>query len=252
MEDLRQPLKVDIVGAEIGGLSAAIALRNAGRAVTLYDNYASAFTSTTLPLSNAISTGANILRVNDGWSFDFAKARVGLDLQARIFHRETMERLHHIDFKHNREEFGYGWLSMRRQALHEGLIDIVTKTQPGQVSINIRLGWNMIAMDCEKGLLTLRDGDKIVSNMVVVVDGVHSELIDVLTNGTTPPLQAGRTAYRFMVPRDIIMADPDLWAMYENEEVGFSYYQVPEKSISFLVTQSNKGELFYCLLLHPE
>lgn len=144
----RKPLKVAVVGAgigkssctsfekenalhRIGGLSAAIALRNTGHAVTLYEKYASAFTSTTLPLSNAISTGANILRIIDRWGFDFSKARAGLNLQERIFHGETMQLMHHIDFKYNREEFGYDWLLMRRQALHEGLLDIAAKTEDG-------------------------------------------------------------------------------------------------------------------------
>ena len=86
---------------------------------------------------------------------------------------------------------------------------------------------------------------------MVVADGVHSDLIDTITENTTPPLQAGRTAYRFMVSREKIMADPDLRAVYENEEAGFSCYQVPEKKIYFLVLESDEGESFYCLLLHP-
>ncbi|KAF3048324.1 hypothetical protein E8E12_011689 [Didymella heteroderae] len=104
MEPQKQSLKVAVVGADIGGLSAAIALRNARHSVTVYKKYASAFTSTTLPLSNAISTGANILRIIDRWGFDFAKAKAGLNLQERIFHGETMEQMHHIDFKYNRPE----------------------------------------------------------------------------------------------------------------------------------------------------
>lgn len=162
-----------------------------------------------------------------------------------------MEQMHHIDFKYNRKEFGYDWLLMRRQALHEGLLDIAVKTQPGQVPIDVRLGQEAIALDCEEGRLTLKDGEEVVSDLVIVADGVHSKLIDSVTDNATPPLQAGRTAYRFMVPREKVMADPDLRAVYENEEEGFSYYQIPEKRIYFLVTQSDEGESFYCLLLHP-
>ncbi|KAF3052373.1 hypothetical protein E8E11_011113 [Didymella keratinophila] len=234
-----------------GGLSAAIALRNAGHIVSVYEKYTSAFTSTTLPLSNAISTGANILRIVDRWSFDFAKARAGLNLQERIFHGETMEQLHHIDFKYNRPEFGYDWLLMRRQALHEGLLDIASRTEPGQVPIEMFLGREAVALDCSAGRLGLKDGEEVVSDLVVVADGVHSKLIDAITDNTTPPLQAGRTAYRFMVPRNAIMAEPELRAVYETEEEGLSYYQIPERNIFFLVTQSDEGESFYCLLVHP-
>lgn len=72
----------------------------------MYEKCASVFTSTTLPLSNAISMGTNLIRIIDRWGFDFAKARAGLNLQERFFHEETMEQIHHIDFKYNREESG--------------------------------------------------------------------------------------------------------------------------------------------------
>lgn len=159
--------------------------------------------------------------------------------------------MHHIDFKYNREEFGYEWLLMRRQALHEGLLNIASKTADDQVPIEICMGQEAIALDCEEGKLGFKDGSSVVSDLVVVADGVHSKLIDTITFDTTPPLQAGRTAYRFMVPRTAIMADPELRAVYENEEEGLSYYQIPERSIYFLVTQSDEGESFYCLLVHP-
>jgi salicylate hydroxylase len=162
-----------------------------------------------------------------------------------------MEQLHHIDFKYNRHEFGYDWLLMRRQALHEGLLDVARKTGPGRMPIEMFLGREAVALDCAAGRLGLKDGEEVISDLIVVADGVHSKLIDAITGNTTPPLQAGRTAYRFMVPRSAIMADPELRTVYENEEEGFSYYQIPERNIFFLVTQSDEGESFYCLLVHP-
>ncbi|KAF2996867.1 hypothetical protein E8E13_004575 [Curvularia kusanoi] len=236
-------LKVAVVGAGIGGLSAAIALRNAGHAVTVYEKYASAFTSTTLPLSNAISTGANILRIIDKWGFDFKKSKAGLALGERIFHGETMKQMHYIDMKYNREDFGYDWLIMRRQALHEGLLDIVASTPDGMTPIEVHLGQEVMSLDCDEGSLYLQHGEEVLNDLVVVADGAHSKLIHTITNHTTPPLRAGRTAYRFMVPREKIMADPVLRAVYENDEEGFTYYQIPEKGIWFLVTQSDEGDL---------
>ena len=140
---------------------------------------------------------------------------------------------------------------MRRQALHEGLLDITTNTPPAQVPIKIEMNKEVVALDCEEGRLGFRDGSEIVSDLVVVADGVHSKLIDAITSNTTPPLQAGRTAYRFMVPRDKIIADPGLRDLYENEEEGLSYFQIPERNIYFLVVQADDGESFYGLLLHP-
>jgi salicylate hydroxylase len=217
----------------------------------MYEKYASAFTSTTSPLSNAIALGANINRIIDSWGFDFEKAKPGINKQERIFHGESLKRLHHIDFKYNRPEFGYDWLLMRRQALHEGLLDIVTKTPLGQIPVELRMDHEVVALDCDEGRLVFKDGVEVVSDMVVVADGVHSKLINAITNDSTPPLQAERTAYRFKITREQIMADPDLRALYEKEDEGLSYFQVPERSIYFLVTQADDGESWYGLLLHP-
>ncbi|KAJ4359298.1 hypothetical protein N0V95_002309 [Ascochyta clinopodiicola] len=251
MSQIADPLRVAVVGAGIGGLSAAIALRNAGHAVTIYEKYPSAFTSTTSPLSNAVALGANINRIIDKWGFDFVKARPSANKQERIFHGETLQQLHHIDFKYNREEFGYDWLLMRRQALHEGLLSIATTTPSTLLPIEIRMDEEVIALNPETGALTFREGRKEISDMVVVADGLHSKLVDVVTNNTTPPLQAGRTAYRFKISREQIMADADLRALYEKEDEGMSYFQIPEKRIYFLVMQADGGESFYGLLMHP-
>ncbi|UPX10224.1 Salicylate 1-monooxygenase [Ascochyta rabiei] len=251
MSQINDPLKVAVVGAGIGGLSAAIALRNVGHAVTVYEKYPSAFTSTTSPLSNAIALGANINRIIDKWGFDFPKAKPGVNKQERVFHGETLQQLHHIDFKYNREEFGYDWLLMRRQALHEGLLSIAMATPSMLLPIDIRMDQEVIALSPEKGALTLREGREVVSDLVVVADGVHSKLIDTITNNTTPPLRAGRTAYRFKISREQIMADPDLRALYEKEDEGMSYFQIPEKRIYFLVIQADGGESWYGLLIHP-
>lgn len=195
--------------------------------------------------------GANINRIIESWGFDFVKAKPGINKQERIFNGETLKQIHHLDFKYNREEFGHDWLLMRRQALHEGLLDIAVATPQGQIPINTHVDQEAVAMDCEEGRITLMNGTEVVSDLVVLADGVHSKLIDAITNNTTPPLQAGRTAYRFMVPREKVMADPGLRAVYENEEEGMSCYLIPERKVFFIVMQADDGESFYGLLMHP-
>ena len=54
-----------------------------------------------------------------------------------------------------------------------------------------------------------------------------------------------------MVPHEKMKDDPGLRAVYENEEEYSSYYQLPEESMYFLVTQLDEDESLNCLLLQP-
>lgn len=67
---------------------------------------------------------------------------------------------------------------MRRQALHEGPLDIATKTQPHHVPIDVRIGQEAVVLDYEEGVLMLKDGEEIVSDMVVVANSLHSNRQD--------------------------------------------------------------------------
>ena len=186
-------LQIAIIGAGIGGLTAAACLRRVGIDVRLYEQ-ARGFTR----LGAGIQQSPNSIRV----------LRVlGLEsqLRAMAFQPETNDsreydtgRLTNSLPMGQRMERHYGapYFLMHRGDLHAMLTEIVP---PEIIHLNRKLAG--IDTTGTRVRLTFTDGETAEADAVIGADGVHSVVREALL-GPEKPRFTGRVAYRTVFPAD--------------------------------------------------
>lgn len=161
-----ESLQVGVIGAGIAGLSACIALRRAGHDVELFEK--SSFRS---EIGAALTVTPNGTRVLDGWGFDFDKARDNVKEQNRRVNPVTMEVVAHDTFYDIPKLYGHRFTAFHRVDLHNTMREMAEADDlPGKV--DFRLGVDVAGIDCEHGVVSLRDGSKYSKDLIVVADGI--------------------------------------------------------------------------------
>jgi 2-polyprenyl-6-methoxyphenol hydroxylase-like FAD-dependent oxidoreductase len=184
-------LSIAIVGAGIGGLATAAALRNRGFTVNVYEQ-AQRF----LRIGAGIQMSPNAMKVLRG---------LGLDrtLQSIAF-APTTSLNREWDSGAVTNEFPLGesaearynapFLTMHRGDLHAALASLV----PAEC---LHLGRQLVGLDqSSTGVdLSFADGTRVRADAVIAADGVHSLVRDAVTKAESPRL-TGRVAYRTTLP----------------------------------------------------
>jgi len=165
------PPRAGVVGAGIAGLSAAIALRRAGWEVEVFER--SQFKN---EIGAAISVPPNATRVLDHWGFDVVAAGAVPNQASRFAAAQSLTVFMYEEYKDVAETMGAASWSFHRVDLHRGLRKLATeedtehdKGQP----VTIRLGVDVVGVDCDKGTLKLGNGDVVEKDFVVIADGAH-------------------------------------------------------------------------------
>ncbi|HYZ22997.1 MAG TPA: FAD-dependent monooxygenase, partial [Rhodopila sp.] len=229
-------LHVAIIGAGIGGLTAAACLRRAGLDVRIYEQ-ARGFTR----LGAGIQQAPNAVRVlyalglkerllaqafqpdsNDSRDYDTGNLTNSLPLGRTIVERH-----------------GVPYFLMHRGDLHAMLADLV----PGDI---IRLGHKLAGLEQDgSGTVRLRfeDGETAEADMVIGADGVHSVVRDAML-GPEAPRFTGRVAYRTVFPTALLngmKVEPCVkWWGPDRHIV--SYFVNPRRDELYFVTSTPEPE----------
>ena len=240
-------LQVGIIGCGIAGLSAAIALAQAGHVVDIYER--SQFSNET---GAAIVIGPNGSRILSRWDFDYDVAGALDYTQMRRIKADTIELDSEVKFDNIQAKYGDRWLLLHRADLHTGLRTLVEKLPVPTPQIH--LGTAISDIDPTTGTITLSNGSAITKDLIVVADGSHSSLIHRITSTDSPVIRLPMSMYRFLQPMSQILANPSTAQFYTNQNPGFStfYKTQPGKPGHLLNTYPCRGgTLLYCALLHP-
>jgi 2-polyprenyl-6-methoxyphenol hydroxylase-like FAD-dependent oxidoreductase len=184
----RTPLSIAIVGAGLGGLTAASTLRMAGLDVHVYEQ-ASRFAR----LGAGIQMMPNSMKV---------LRRIGIEERVRATSFEPYSHLNRQwdtgavmrELPMPESLFNAPYLCMHRGDLHEALVSVL----PAEI---IHRGKKLVGLDERGGQVTLtfEDGGRARADAVIGADGVHSIVRDIII-GPDAPIHKGRIAYRAVFP----------------------------------------------------
>lgn len=94
-------------------------------------------------------------------------------LKSAVLDGKTFEEKYRADWEHIREDFGSEWFSLHRVDLHHGLKEAALHPPEGVEKPVLRLGHPVTSVDCESGIITLKDGTTHKKDVIVGADGVH-------------------------------------------------------------------------------
>lgn len=215
----RAPLDVIIVGAGIGGLSAAIALRDGGHNVRVIEQ---------APRLGEVGAGIqlapNATRLLTQWGVaDVLRTSA---VAARWSNRRRWEDSSLLGaFELGDavvERFGFPYWHAHRADLHAALVAVAGG--PGRSSggsIEIELGRTAVGIDVERdgrAVVTLADGAQVAGDAVVGADGIHS-MVRTVVCGPDNPRFSGDVAYRALIDTDVVRSIPGLEEIYAEPEL---------------------------------
>jgi len=232
---MTEKLNIAIIGAGMGGLASAAALRKAGHDVTVYEQ-ARQFTR----LGAGIQIGCNAMHVLRG---------LGLEerLRADTFYPRSWnnrdwksgEVLFDILFGTDAEQaYGAPYLLAHRGDLHAALVSAV----PAEL---VRLNHRLTGIDqtAEGVRLTFDNGHVATADAAIAADGVHS-VVKAALFGDDEPNFTGRIAYRTVYPierlKDVDVLNCTKWWGEDRHVV--IYPVKPDRSeIYFVTSQPEPG-----------
>lgn len=185
---------IAIVGAGIGGLTAAATLRRQGIEVNIYEQ-AVQFAR----VGAGIQVAANPMKVLRDLGLEDRLRRVAFqhkDKASRDY--DTGELRYAYDMSMVEEHYGAPHLLMHRADLHEALLSVL----PPEI-IHLNRSYVGFEQDSEGVTLLFSDGERVRADALVAADGIHSISREILF-GKEELHYTGRVAYRSTFPSTLL------------------------------------------------
>lgn len=111
-----------------------------------------------------------------------------------------------LDLSEINKQWKNPWLCIHRKDLHQELKRLAVDPEGRGPVPKLELGCKITAIDVETGTVKLDDGRVLEGDVVLGADGVHS-FARTLIDPDAKPRPWGKSAYRWLVPRETLLAD---------------------------------------------
>lgn len=200
-------MKVAIVGAGIGGLTAALAMQRHGFHVRVFERAPNLG-----EVGAGIQVSPNATRVLEALGLGAALAQIGfLPGFLRMRDGRTGDVITEVPVgEAGIERYGFPYLHVHRADLHAILLDAVRRHDSSTVIVDAECsGFRHLPAGVE---VSFKDGSKFVADVLVGADGIHTAVGRQLF-GADSPRFTGNVAWRGLVPAAALpkgLVPPDL------------------------------------------
>ncbi|MGB8700523.1 MAG: FAD-dependent urate hydroxylase HpxO [Thermosynechococcaceae cyanobacterium] len=197
-------LKAIVIGAGMGGLTAAIALRQSGYTVEIYDRV-----SQLRPAGAGISLWSNGVKVLNRLGLGRQIAQIGGQMDRMTYFDSTGEKLTDFSLDSLIAQVGQRPYPVARRDLQQILLTAVGEDQ---VCLNAKC---IAVEEDEQGVTALfENGHRATGDVLIAADGTHSRLRPYVLGHPTDRRYAGYVNWNGLVPIDTALAPPNSWVIY--------------------------------------
>lgn len=199
-------LKVIVIGAGMGGLTAGIALKQAGYDVEIYDRV-----HDLRPAGAGISLWSNGVKVLNRLGLGQDIAAIGGQMDRMEYRTAAGDLLNQIDLMPLLYQVGQRPYPVSRTELQQMLL----QTFPGEV----HLGHRCIAIDQDEDrvMALFENGHTATGDVLIAADGIHSVCRKYVLGTEATPQYAGYVNWNGLVPANEDLAPKDTWVIYVGE-----------------------------------
>ena len=194
-------MQIIIVGAGIGGLSAALSLSLAGHQITILES-----ASALAEIGAGVQLTPNATKFFWKWGLapDILEHAV-LPRSFNIRRDKDGGLLGQVPFKDFEKRYGGPYIVVHRADIHR-----ILHSHAVRAGARLRLKSKVVKYDFEAGSVILGDGEEIHADLVVAVDGINSfarkSFLSEIGDGVE---KTGWAAYRTMAPVNQVKENPD-------------------------------------------
>ncbi|KIX03918.1 uncharacterized protein Z518_07471 [Rhinocladiella mackenziei CBS 650.93] len=194
-------MRIIVVGAGIGGLSAALALSISGHRVTILES-----------APQLAEIGAGVQLTPDAIKFFFQwglrddiLSKAALPGSFFIHESKTGRVLREIKISELEGEYGAPYVVVHRGVLHE-----ILHRHGVKAGAEVRVNSRVVEYEFENGAVVLKDGERVCADLVVCCDGINSfGRQQFLKDQDKGAQKTGWAAYRMMVDVSKIQENPE-------------------------------------------
>jgi FAD-dependent urate hydroxylase len=201
-----EQLKVIVIGAGIGGLTAGIALSQAGYKVEIYDRV-----SELRPVGAGISLWSNGVKVLNRLGLGSDMAAIGGAMNGMEYRDRSGALLNQIDLLPLIQQVGQRAYPVARRDLQAMLL----RAFPGQVQLHHQC----VAIEESDTNVTaiFANGHRATGDLIIAADGIRSQLRQSVLGQTVQPKYAGYINWNGLVAAAADLAPANTWVIYVGE-----------------------------------